>query len=138
MPLPIEGETLEVWAVRAREWKRTNRQKPGRRGTPTGDPKAAADLRFRLAKAELAELDLAVRLGQLHSQQDCESLTVRRFQELRNVFAQLPDTLARKLYQAPSPDAIKVLVEAELRRCFGVLAGDVDADTGDAERPSVA
>ena len=59
---------------------------------------------------------------ELHSQSECEAQTVKRLQELRNAFARLPDVLARSLYQAKSPDAIKVRVEEELRRIFEVLS----------------
>lgn len=136
----MRGEPLEDWAKRAREWKTVHRRPPGRpaesKAAPTSE--SSADVRYRLAKAELIEIQLAKAKGELHSKVDCEAEAVRRLQEVRTAFAQLPDKLARRLYNAPSPDAIKLVVEEEIRRCFEALVDDVDADAGHARGPSVA
>lgn len=140
LPRPMRTESMEDWAKRAREWKKTNRRPAGR---PVEKPKPAteaeADVRYRLAKAELMEIQLAKAKGELHSQIECEAVTARRMLEVRTACAQLPDKLARRLYQAPSPDAIKIVVEEELRRCFEALAdGEHVADARDAGGPAVA
>lgn len=142
LPLPADGEDLAAWATRTRAWRKATRKAPGPRPrVPSGAPEALAMTRFRTAKAELAELELAERRRQLHSQQQCEELHVRRLQDLMAAFQLLPDRMARRLYQAPSPDFIKLQLTQELRRCFEVLSnGDVSRglDAGDAECSPVA
>lgn len=140
LPRPMRTETLEDWAKRAREWKTQHRRPAGRpREKEKPATEAEADVRYRMAKAELMEIKLAEAKGELHSQRECEDVTIRRLQEVRTACAQLPDKLARRLYQAPSPDAIKLVVEEELRRCFEALAdGRHGADAGDAGGPAVA
>lgn len=142
LPLPADGEDLSAWAVRAKAWRKSTRLKPGPRARlAPGDAETAAMVRYREAKAELAELDLAQRRGELHSRHTCEALALRRLQDLQSAFAMLPDRMARRLYQAPSPDWIKEQLTEALRACFEVLAnGDVagSVDAADAERPEVA
>lgn len=125
------GETAEAWIERAKAWRRANRKKPGPQGAKTGDQKDA-DLRYRLAKAEIAELDLAERRGDLHSKKECEGQSVRRFADLRAAFSLLPQRLARRAYQAPSPETIQEIAEAEVRRCLELLANgeEVEAQEG--------
>ena len=142
LPLPADGEDPAAWATRAKAWRKTTRLKPGPRSRlAPGDAETSAMVRYREAKAQLAELDLAERRGALHSRLDCETLAVRRLQDLQAAFAMLPDRMARRLYQAPSPEFIKLQLAEALRHCFEVLAsGDVGGsmDAGDAERPAVA
>lgn len=140
LPLPADGEDAAAWAVRAKAWRKATRLKPGPRARLVpGDAETSAMVRFREAKAQLAELDLAERRGALHSRHDCEQLAVRRLQDLQSAFAQLPDRMARRLYQAPSPEWIKQQLTDALRHAFEVLSsGDVGVDAADAERPAVA
>lgn len=129
LPLPADGEDLAAWATRAKAWRKSTRKRPGPRPTATaGDSDIIAMTRYRVAKAELAELQLAERRAQLHSKEECESVQVRRYQEMCNAFASIGDALARRLYQQ-SPDAIKVIVEEEVwRRLEIVAAGKVASD----------
>lgn len=127
---PVGDESVEAWVARANEWRRSNRGRAGRKAEPRSDGEQSANLRYREAKAELAELDLAERRGELHSRVECERTFVSRCAELRAAFSLLPQALARKLYQAPSPDAIALVVEQELRRIFEVLSGE-HAHVGD-------
>lgn len=124
MPWPAAGQPLEEWAKIATAWRTANRRKPGPRARrPDADGLGGDALeQQRRLRNELLELQLKEKRGELHSTKECEALAVRRLQELRNAFAMLPDQLARALYQAPSPDAIKARVEEELRRIFEVLS----------------
>jgi phage terminase Nu1 subunit (DNA packaging protein) len=141
LPRPMRGENLEDWATRARQWKTTHRRKAGRpveKERPASE--AEADARYRMAKAELIEIQLAKAKGELHSRVECEEQRTRLCAELSAAFQHVPDSLARRCYQAPSPDAIKLVVQEVIRRCFEVLSHDVDvgADAGDAGGTSVA
>lgn len=129
--MPADGEVLDAWVTRARQWIAANRKRTGPKTSGDADTEAKARIRWRLARAQLAELELQQRRGAVHSRSECERDFVARLQELRAAFAQLPDMLARRLYQAPSPEAIKVQVEEELRRCFEALARGHD-DVGAA------
>lgn len=125
LPLPAAGEHLASWAARARAWRAAHKQRTG----PKVDPAAAGDqvglahwnLRYRQARALRETLALQRERGEVHSKADCEREQVQRLLELRAFFVQLPDRLARRLFQAPSPEAIKVEVEAELRHAFEAL-----------------
>lgn len=120
---PGPEESLEAWVERARAWRASTRK----RSAPVAgekDSKTAADVRFRQLRAQKLEIEISVLKGRLHDRNECERSFVARCVELRAAFGQLPDRLARRLYQAPSPDSIKVQVEDELRRCFAVLAGE--------------
>jgi phage terminase Nu1 subunit (DNA packaging protein) len=142
LPMPAAGEDIAAWVVRAKAWRKSTRLKPGPRARlAPGDAETSAMVRYREAKAQLAELDLAERRNVLHSRHDCEQLAVRRLQDLQSAFAMLPDRMARRLYQAPSPEWIKQQLTEALRHCFEVLAsGDLggSVDAADAERPAVA
>lgn len=128
IPLPAEGEKLASWAKRAQEWRRAQRRLPGPRATKPGDPAKQEKLtglaRVRELTARKLEIEIAEREGKLHSTEQCHNEFIARLQELRNGFAQLPDQLARALYQAPTPDAIKERVEAAVARIFEVLSRD--------------
>ena len=143
--MPATGEDLAAWVVRAKAWRAANRMKPGPRPAAGTEAKMAAEVEYRKLRTQKLRLEVDVLKGALHSRAECEAQAVQRLSELRASFTQLPDRLARRLYQAPSPDAIKLIVEEELRRCFEVLvsgeggANDVDsADAGDAKRAPVA
>lgn len=143
LPMPLPDEDLARWAERAKSWQLAARRRPGPRPAVGGDAKAQAELEYRRLRAQKLQLEVDVLRGELHSRKECEATAVQRLTELRATFTQLPDRLARRLYQAPSPDAIKLVVEEELRRCFDSIARggphDVDGvDAGDAERPPVA
>ncbi|MBL9076997.1 MAG: hypothetical protein JNL08_05815 [Planctomycetes bacterium] len=139
MPRQRRGETIPAWAARVRAWREASRQRPGPKTRTPSDAEAAAMVRYRLAKAELAEIELARVRGDLHSRQQCDDARVRQCAEISGALRMLPDTLARKLYQAPSPDAIKLVVQEELRRALAVLTDDeptTEADSGPAAAAS--
>lgn len=124
MPQLADGQAVDEWVEVAQQWRDANRKKPGPRAVRVSSDAAGGDAleRQRELRNKLLELQLAERKGELHSTKECEALAVRRLGELRNAFAMLPDQLARALYQAPTPDAIKVRVEEHLRRIFEVLS----------------
>jgi hypothetical protein len=126
LPEPKRRESLAKWKSRADAWREANRKRPGPRAKRPAAAGGDVDglERGRLLRAELLELQVAERRGELHSTKDCEAAAVKRLAELRNAFVRLPDQLARALYQAASPDAIKRRVEEELRRIFEVLSRD--------------
>ncbi len=127
LPRLAEGQSEQDWLTAARQWIAERRGKPGPRATAPSPAVQDALDRWRQARAELAELQLQEARGEVHTRSECEAAQVRRLQELRAAFTRLPDLLARRLYQAPSPEAIKVVVEEELRSAFDSLA------RGDAE-----
>lgn len=124
MPQLADGQAVDEWVEVAQQWRDANRKKPGPRAVRVSSDAAGGDAleRQRELRNKLLELQLAERKGELHSTKECEAMAVRRLGELRNAFAMLPDQLARALYQAPTPDAIKVRVEEHLRRIFEVLS----------------
>ena len=133
LPLPAEGEATAAWAPRAMAWlaEQRARKKPPRKRP---DPAERALTRIRNANAKLAELRLKKAQGELHSLKACDEQFERRLGRLTNVFFQLPDKFARKLFQAPSPDHIKLVVEQELRAAFELLHSDAaveDVETDD-------
>jgi len=127
LPPAAAGQALEDWAKGAREWQIARRRRTG--PTPLGGTaKASADVDLTRLRAEKLRHELRVQRGLVHDRRACDRDFTRRCGELRAAFASLPDVLARRLYQAPSPDEIKLQVEEELRRCFEVLARDGGAD----------
>ena len=126
MPAPADGQAVDEWVAAAQQWRTANRQKPGPRAKRSAEGVEGGDAleRQRELRNKLLELQLSEKRGELHSTKVCESLAVRRLQELRNALGMLPDQLARALYQAPTPDAIKVRVEESLRRVLEVLTRD--------------
>lgn len=127
---PAPGESIEAWKQRVAEWRRSRRRRPGPEANG-GESQVAAETKLKQLRAEKLSIEIKAMRGELHSKAACEAAFVARCGELRAAFAQLPDKLARKLYSAPSPEAIKIQVEEELRRCFAVLAGDeVQEDEG--------
>lgn len=121
---PKDGEAIADWGKRSRRWRRLNRKPPGPRAkrAEAGELGGDALERQRRLRAELLEIQLAERRGEIHSTKECEAQAIRRLQELRNALGMLPDQLARALYQAPSPDAIKVRVEEAIRRVLEALS----------------
>lgn len=132
LTVPADGESIEVWVVRARAWCAANRgktgPKPGSVAGGDGGQLAHAELRLKRARAERAELELRQMRGEVHSRKECEAIAVRRYQEMSNAFGGLGDALARRLYQQ-TPDAIKVIVDDEVRRRLAIVAA------GGAEKP---
>ena len=124
MPQLADGQAVDEWVEVAQQWRDANRKKPGPRAVRVSSDAAGGDAleRQRELRNKLLELQLAERKGELHSTKECEAMAVRRLGELRNAFAMLPDQLARALYQAPTPDAIKLRDEEHLRRIFEVLS----------------
>ncbi|MCA8950315.1 MAG: hypothetical protein KDE27_12490 [Planctomycetes bacterium] len=121
MPAPRKREGAAAWAKRAAAWRSDQKRKPGPVPEPKPEAKENAEARFRTAKAELAELDLARRRGEVHDRAECERAFVARCVEIRGLLANLPNRLASRLYQAPSPEAIYEAIEEELRRCLAPL-----------------
>ncbi|RTL23066.1 MAG: hypothetical protein EKK55_13770 [Rhodocyclaceae bacterium] len=131
-PMPADGESIETWAPRAKAWIADHRKKSGPKPLESKDPKAdAALLRWRTARAKLAELQLERERAKVHSREECERAAIARLQELQAAFARLPAKLGRRLMHAPSPDFIQQVVEEELRHAFESLArGEVVDDGG--------
>lgn len=123
LPLPTDGEDQAAWVTRAREWKRANRKKPGPRTVraAAGDSEAAAVTRYRLAKAALAELQLAERRGELHSQTACAAERVQRFSEVGIAMLGLGPAVARKCANQ-SADVVLLVINEEVRRRLQVLS----------------
>ncbi len=134
MPLPVDGEAIAAWVERARAWKRENRRKPGPRAKAApGDAETAAMARYRIAKAELAELQLAERRGELHSQRECEAARVQRFGEVTVAMLGLGQAVARKCAHQ-SADVVLLVVDEEVRRRLQVLADGGLPDDGDTQQ----
>ena len=123
LELPAEGEAIEAWAPRAKEWIGRARQKTGPKIESGTDAEKLRhwDWRYRRARAEREELNLRIARGEVHSKAECEREQTLRFQDLNAAFAMVPDKLARRLYQAPSPEAIKIVVKNEIRLAFDNL-----------------
>lgn len=132
LPRPADGEDLPAWVERARAWKRENRRKPGPRPKAApADAEVAAMARYRVAKAELAELQLAERRGELHSQKECEAARVQRFGEVAAAMLGIGQAIARKCANQTA-EVVLMVVNEEVRRRLQVLADgglpdDVDA-----------
>jgi phage terminase Nu1 subunit (DNA packaging protein) len=136
LPLPGADEALADWVTRAKAWRQANRRKPGPR--PAADGSAAADVamtRFRIAKAELAELQLAERRGELHSQKACEAERVARFGEVAMAMLGLGQAVARKCAHQTA-EVVLMVVNEEVRRRLQVLADGGLPDDPDSHEPA--
>lgn len=133
---PAGDENLDAWAARARAWAATARRRSGPTVLPgIASAKVDADTALARLRAQKLQLELRLLRGDVHSRHHCDALFVRSCAELRAAFARLPGEFAQKLYQAPSPEAIQVIVEEEIRRCFEVLTAP---DEGDADSAALA
>jgi hypothetical protein len=119
---PADGEELPAWAARAQRWRRDNLKRPGPKPRAArGSELDRAELRKKKAEAALKELELASRRGELVPRKEYEAAEVLRYQAMTNAFAGMGDALARRVHLQP-PDAIKVIVDDEVRRRLEIAA----------------
>ena len=123
MPEPAEGETLNSWSARATQWRSDARKTPGPKKSP--ERQRREDLETAILEEKLAKIrrENKVEAGELHSRKDCESEQGRNCHVIATAFLSLGARVARKCYQASSPDAIQGLICEEARRILEILSG---------------
>ena len=139
LPIPMEGEDLKAWAIRAEHWRKTNRRPPGRPRDkePTPD-EAESDARWRLARAVKLELEVAEKKRELHSKKQCEAEHTRRVQEMTIGMMGVGQAVARRVYNR-TPDIVQAIIDEEVRRRLQVLSdGGMPDDGGDAPEEAEA
>ncbi len=135
MPMPAPDEDPTAWARRAQAWRRANQQ-PRRRLSPAQRAaRDAAELRWRLARADRAELEVAALRAGLHSQAVCSSEAAARGRDIAEALAGIGTELAPLIAGAGSPEAIKVIVDWAVHARLRALCDRLSAQAGAPPSP---
>lgn len=132
MPAPADGESLAEWVARASKWKAENKKQPGPRKSPESEKRERIELEILEEKLSKLRLENETLRGDLHSKKQCEAEEERNYQQVAQALISVGAKVARKCYQAASPDVVQVIVDDEIRRCLAVLSAAKGSPAGTA------
>lgn len=123
LPLPADGESLPQWVVRATAWRAENKKPPGPKPGPAREERDRLELAILGEKLAKLQHENKVERGDTHSRKQCEAEQDRKLQIVAAAFLSLGARVARKCYQAASPDVIQGIIHDEARRLLEILSG---------------
>ena len=132
MPAPAEGESLPEWVERASKWKAENKKAPGPKKSPASEKREQLELEILEEKLSKLRLENETQRGDLHSKKQCEAEEERNYLQVAQALISVGAKVARKCYQAASPDVVQVIVDDEIRRCLAVLSAAKGPASGPA------
>ena len=132
MPAPKDGESLQDWVTRASTWRAENKKAPGPKKSTQSEKRELLELEILEVKLARLRLEYDLQRGDVHPKKQCALQQEQDYQLVAAALLPLGGRLARKCYQAASPDVIQGIIDEEVRRCLAIISAGEDPSSGAA------
>jgi hypothetical protein len=135
-PMPASRRELDAWPARWHAWHKSMRGRPGPAPDALGDEERKLIIATRRARFLSATIDLRVKQGRYVERKLVDEQRSRQVAAARQALSSIARAMGRRLFGAPTEQAIEDHLLEEFRRLCDAFAAGLEVLDGEPPAPA--